>query len=69
MYPEEVIISRKNDKCILLEPDDLIHRINEISKFSFHNFTDVMNKYHSNVEKFKDLIATISLEFSMKKNN
>ena len=53
-----------------MEPDNLIHRINEISNYSFHNFTDVMDEYRSNVDKFKDLIATISLEYShIEKNN
>ncbi len=70
LYPEEVIFSKKDGKCILLEPDNLIHRINEISNYSFHNFSDVMDEYHSNVDKFKDLIATISLEYSnIEKNN
>ena len=69
LYPEEVIFSRKDDKCILLELDDLIDRMNKISKFSFHNFTDVMNKYRSNIGEFKDLIATISLKYSNSKKN
>ena len=44
--------------------------MNKISKFSFHNFTDVMDEYRSNVDKFKDLIVTISLEYSnIEKNN
>ncbi len=70
LYPEEVIFSKKDGQCILLEPDNLIHRINEISNYSFHNFSDVMDQYQSNVDKFKDLIATLSLEYSnIEKNN
>ena len=70
LYPEEVIFSRKTGNSVLISPEELISRINKVSNYSFHNFTDLMDKFHSNVEEFKKLITTISLEYSIiEKNN
>ena len=69
LYPEEVIFSRKTGNSVLLSPEELISRINKVSNYSFHNFTDVMDKFHSNVEEFKKIITTISLEYRKKKKN